>query len=1076
MKCWTFLVLQVLITAAEDTSVAPQQDYCPEPPHERILYRVHEDAVGDDGALAQGSVLRYRCGAGYASSGPISVWNVTCTRSYDGVLHWVLPDHDCRPISCGHPGDVRHGRLLGAVFSFPNRVTYECDKGYQLVGTADLYCQSDGNWDAQVPGCRIVTCEPLENLANGFVETEGNEYGSTARYQCERGFRLRGEAERKCGPDGLWTGYAPTCQEVTCPAPEPPDGGFSDISKDAGPQRLGTVVHYWCPQLLVLVGSRSSSCLSVGVWSFDPPKCKHCPEPPHERILYRVHEDAVGDDGALAQGSVLRYRCGAGYASSGPISVWSVTCTRSYDGVLHWVLPDHDCRPISCGHPGDVRHGRLLGTVFSFPNRVTYECDTGYQLVGTADLYCQSDGNWDAQVPGCRIVTCEPLENLANGFVETEGNEYGSTARYQCERGFRLQGEAERKCGPDGLWTGYAPTCQEVTCPAPEPPDGGFSDISKDAGPQRLGTVVHYWCPQLLVLVGSRSSTCLSVGVWSFDPPKCKPPCEVPKLGNTLIVEEKTLRWGRRTYTEIPPGTQLLNKDNLFLKCEEGYEYNGRSLTPLSCRDGHWDPPQPWCEEKPCRKLPEVKNARVIGPVPHGQELEYKCNPEYRLLSNGSAAYCWLGQVTGTLPKCHQTFCNETGFPKEAVHLILQKAVFYDGEYLDYECDHSFDSTHSRMKCTDGRWIPEDEQPFCKAKDCRLKDIPKIQNGFLEGTPNISHTSVIRFRCNEGYSSDGQQSMWCSYGKWEGRRPSCLEHKAPPHPDVVVQRGGGHDTNTYGAGEDPYGIGSSAKSPQLRSCKFPERQMRFYAADGNVRVLPNDNVAHGTVLRFHCRPLGEIRLVGNESSQCINGTWSNQVPYCYEREQYDVVIRLKDTAGTAVSPDGYLNIDPRFEVEMECESYYYPPRLEMIEPVSSWKRGGVRSILRKAPWRNHYMSAKFSLPEDYEGIVRCSNDNQYPTQIIKIRGRYLHSCKIPAHSDATVVTWENKEIATVGCRRPYVLRGEARAVCLAHSEWEKPFPECVLPAPSNVFNKPGLRVTTEHRAQIGRIGGRHRGS
>lgn len=58
------------------------------------------------------------------------------------------------------------------------------------------------------------------------------------------------------------------------------------------------------------------------------------------------------------------------------------------------------------------------------------------------------------------VVTCEPLENLANGFVETEGNEYGSTARYQCERGFRLQGEAERKCGPDGLWTGYAPTCQ----------------------------------------------------------------------------------------------------------------------------------------------------------------------------------------------------------------------------------------------------------------------------------------------------------------------------------------------------------------------------------------------------------------------------------------------------------------------------------------------------------------------------------------------------------------------------------------------------------------------------------------
>uniref|UniRef100_A0A147BGU4 Putative peptidase inhibitor n=1 Tax=Ixodes ricinus TaxID=34613 RepID=A0A147BGU4_IXORI len=616
------------------------------------------------------------------------------------------------------------------------------------------------------------------------------------------------------------------------------------------------------------------------------PQQDYCPEPPDERSLDRVYEDAEGEDDALAQGTVLRYRCGSGYASSGPTRVWNVTCTRNYDGALHWVLPNHDCRPISCGHPGDVRHGRLLGTLFSFANRATYECDTGYQLVGTADLYCQSDGNWDSEVPECRIVTCEPLENFASGFVETEGNKYGSTARYQCERGFRLRGETERKCGPDGLWTGDAPTCQEVTCPAPEAPEGGTSDISKDAGPQRLGTVVRYSCPPPLLLVGSKSSTCLSVGVWSFDPPKCTPTCEVPELESTLIVEEETPRWGKKKYSQVPPGTQLLDKNNLFLKCEEGYEYNGLSLTRISCRDGHWDPPQPWCKEKPCGNLPEVKNAQVIGPVPHGQELQYTCNRGYRLMSSGITPYCWLGQVFGTLPKCHQTFCNETGFPKEAVHLILQKPVFYDGEYLDYNCGPDFVSTHSRVKCTDGRWIPEDEQPFCKAKDCRLEEIPQVQNGFLEGTPNISHSSVIWFRCNEGYTFDGQQRMRCSYGKWEGQRPSCVRRKAPPRPHVGVHRHGGHDTNIYGAGEDPYEIGISAKGPQLRSCKFPEREIRFYAADGNVRVLPNDNVTHGTVLRFHCRPLGELRLVGNEWSRCNNGTWSDEVPYCYEPGQY----------------------------------------------------------------------------------------------------------------------------------------------------------------------------------------------
>lgn len=66
---------------------------------------------------------------------------------------------------------------------------------------------------------------------------------------------------------------------------------------------------------------------------------------------------------------------------------------------------------------------------------------------------------------------------------------------------------------------------------------------------------------------------------------------------------------------------------------------------------------------------------------------------------------------------------------------------------------------------------------FPGAEDCRLEDIPQIQNGSLEGTPNISHGSVIRFRCNEGYTSDGQQSMRCLYGKWQGRRPSCLKQK-----------------------------------------------------------------------------------------------------------------------------------------------------------------------------------------------------------------------------------------------------------------------------------------------------------
>ncbi|CAN7993736.1 unnamed protein product [Ixodes hexagonus] len=528
--------------------------------------------------------------------------------------------------------------------------------------------------------------------------------------------------------------------------------------------------------------------------------------------------------------------------------------------------------------------------------------------------------------------------------------------------------------------------------------------------------------------------------------------------------EEETPYWGQRRYSKVSPRTQFTGNKTLLLRCEQGYEYNGQDLIKISCSNGIWDLPRAMCTGKPCRDLPKVNNAVISGPVAHGEKLVYKCQDEqlYRLINHEDAPHCHLGKVEGRrhLPKCKPTFCDQHGFPKEAAQLELQRPLFHDGEYLKYECRDGFNSTNSQVKCTDGGWAAEDDKPFCKPSHCRLQDIPQIENGTLEGVPNITHSGVVRYKCNDNYALDGPHSITCLFGKWSGPRPSCVKHRASPSLDMGSRRDERYPTSGIEKhAPELYGLnpGSTAEGLEPRSCKFPIRQNRFHAVAGNVRVLSHDNVSHGTVLRFHCQPLGEIRLGGHESSQCLNGSWSKVLPYCYDPAEYDVVIKVKDPTLTAVSPDGYLIIRPGIEIELECTSIYYKPRLVMNETVPTWSVQGEFTILllstRNVLKKTYDVSAKFILHEGYEGIVGCSNGKN--SHIIRIRGRYLWSCTIPAHSEATVVERVNREIATVKCIHPYVRVGGERAYCLAHGEWRDPFPRCVLPAQPSISNKPG---------------------
>ena len=57
----------------------------------------------------------------------------------------------------------------------------------------------------------VNNCETLEDIDNGSVNMTGVTPGSTATYNCNQDYQLKGPATRTCLADGTWSGTEPTC-------------------------------------------------------------------------------------------------------------------------------------------------------------------------------------------------------------------------------------------------------------------------------------------------------------------------------------------------------------------------------------------------------------------------------------------------------------------------------------------------------------------------------------------------------------------------------------------------------------------------------------------------------------------------------------------------------------------------------------------------------------------------------------------------------------------------------------------------------------------------------------------------
>lgn len=409
----------------------------------------------------------------------------------------------CPKLNDPENGDVKISGVIPG-----SKATYQCDKGFILVGSSSRRCQRNGKWSGEAPICKAIDCGPLPSIPNGAVSISPNsQLGGTATYVCISGHVLVGNRQRRCQASGSWSGNEPKCVRVDCgQLPDIPNGQV-DISPDT---KFGSYATYSCNLGHVLQGNQQRICQANGQWSGSTPKCVRVDCGP----LPNIPNGEVNISPDTQFGSTAQYSCNSGFVLVGKAQ-------RFCQANGQWSGQAPTCIRVDCGSLPDIPNGQVKFIPDTkFGSRAVYSCDSGHILVGNSKRTCQANGEWSGQEPVCERVDCGNLPDIPNGDVNiTPDTQLGSAAIYTCDTGFELNGNKLRRCQADGTWSGSEPTCDPVDCGPLPAPVGGSVQFNPDT---LLGSFAVFKCNIGFKLVGNRQRKCQANGQWSGSQPTCQ--------------------------------------------------------------------------------------------------------------------------------------------------------------------------------------------------------------------------------------------------------------------------------------------------------------------------------------------------------------------------------------------------------------------------------------------------------------------------------------------------------------------------------------------------------------------------
>ena len=130
---------------------------------------------------------------------------------------------------------------------------------------------------------------------------------------------------------------------------------------------------------------------------------------------------------------------------------------------------------MSCSSLNNPNNGMIscsLGDdgIPSYEDTCSFTCNTGYELTGSSERTCQSDGSWSGSPVSCIIMECPSSSLPMNSMLaESCNSTYQSICELQCQEGFFGTGDPSYVCdvlsnGLSVMWisgTAVVWTCQK---------------------------------------------------------------------------------------------------------------------------------------------------------------------------------------------------------------------------------------------------------------------------------------------------------------------------------------------------------------------------------------------------------------------------------------------------------------------------------------------------------------------------------------------------------------------------------------------------------------------------------------
>ncbi|XP_018392761.1 PREDICTED: sushi, von Willebrand factor type A, EGF and pentraxin domain-containing protein 1-like [Cyphomyrmex costatus] len=550
-------------------------------------------------------------------------------------------------------------------------------------------------------------------------------------------------------------------------------------------------------------------------------------------------------------------------------------------------------------------------------------------------------------------------------------------------------------------------------CPMPVVPFQGNIKVSED-----LSEVTYYCDNGYVVRFGNEEyrslrRKCLKHGQWEgYDIPICiKIKCGFPGYFPRGRIH----------------GESYLFEDEIYYSCNEGYELRGNPHRICNF-DGKWNGLPPICIGTTCKNLLAPENGDIeyileenerddVTILQAGQQLEFKCNPGYRLMGERYLTCLDTGIWDHKRPSCTPYGCS---LPKQIEHGYIISSNF--GQTSIRNLERMIDDPSKRI---------------------------------------YRYNDIVGFSCHRGYKFHSNHNvtefkLQCSAnGTWTGFVPNCIPRTCP-WPDRVA------NARIFLKKRDNITI----ETPIEENVTWKSDRKRSNESDAKSSISPETFVS-GAEIVIVCDPGYE--LVGDPTKTCTEEEkWSSTSTFCKQRnysiEKHPIFKFFKKLSNETNLENSNIDLTS-FELDekrysKENVTHQYKDFDIFVEKngyerriVLTCRNGAQMNLHKLIPnkmisnitWTCNNKTAKWEVsnPLLKESILeQLLNDSTDTCN---------KSCAPPQIPEYGYIDGNNTDnvnnrrtinsVVIFKCRHGYILEGDEQSICLSDTRWSA-LPSC----------------------------------